>query len=215
VSTLWLAVLAAWFSDAAAPAPTPALSVYLKIRVAECADPSGARVPTRPRDWVDARVRAVQDLLAPHGIAVTATSDTFVPPLCEALSREDRDRFAPAVAPGPAVTVLVVPRVRDLEVLSYDLRGVHWRGGGRRWIFLTARAEPPALAHELCHYFGLPHDPAGGNLMAPGPSSPLRRSGRKVKPFVPILTPAQVRSLRAGIARSGRQVADVRDQVVR
>ena len=111
------------------------------------------------------------------------------------------------------VTVLVVARVRDLAVTSYDLRGVHWRYAasdprykGLRWIFLTARAEPPVLAHELAHYFGVPHDPAGGNLMTPGPSAPEpHRSDRK--PFAPELTPAQAGRLRAGIARFLRERA--------
>jgi hypothetical protein len=192
---LCLALLAV----AAAPPPPPTLSVSLKIRIAACAGADGTLTPA----WVDAHVQAVQTLLSPHGITVTATRHSFVPPTCEALTREDRDRFAAAVTPGPGVTVLVVPRVRDLDVLSYDLQGVHWRAGGRRWIFLTARARPPVLAHELCHYFGLPHDPAGGNLMTPGPSSPAWQSARKPRGFAPRLNPAQVRRLRAGIAREG------------
>jgi hypothetical protein len=212
--SLWLAVLVVRLSADAAPAPM--LPVSLRILVAECPGADGVRAaPVQPPEWVEAHVQAVQSLLAPHGIAVTATRASFVPPTCEALTREDRDRFVAAVAPGPGVTVLVVPRVRDLDVPSYDLRGVHWRAGGRRWIFLTARARPPVLAHELCHYFGLPHDPAGGNLMTPGPSSPAWQSARKPRGFAPVLTAAQVRTLRAGIARSARQVADVREQVVR
>jgi hypothetical protein len=85
--------------------------------------------------------------------------------------------------------------------------GVHWRYSGpvpehekKRWVFLTARARPPVLAHELCHFFGLRHDPAGGNLMAPGPSAPVwRRKGPKPKRFKPVLTPRQSRRLRRGI----------------
>jgi hypothetical protein len=85
--------------------------------------------------------------------------------------------------------------------------GVHWRAGTRRWVFLTARARPPVLAHELGHFFGLPHDPAGGNLMTPGPSSPRWRSATPPRPFAPLLTPAQVRRLRAGVAAWRRVVS--------
>ena len=197
----------------------------LRIRVAECAGPgTAARAAARPPSWVDDHVQAVQTLLAPHGITVTAARETFTPAICEVLTRADRDIFAQHVASpqnaqngqdgqdgqngqGPAddkdgrsVTVLVLPRVRDLDVLTYDLMGVHWRAHGQHWIFLTARAQPPVLAHELCHYFGLPHDPAGGNLMTPGPSSPLWNASHPPRPFAPVLTPGQVERLRAGIA---------------
>jgi hypothetical protein len=186
-----LALLAAL---AAAP---PALTVPLRIRVADCGG------PTRPAGWVTEQVEAARAVLAPHGIALTVDQVSFAPPICEVLTEADRDRFAAAVPDERVVTVLVLPRVRDLAVTTYDLMGVHWRGGGRRWIFLTARARPPVLAHELCHFFGLPHDPAGGNLMAPGPSSPRRPSTR---PFAPVLTPVQARRVRAGISawRAGR-----------
>jgi hypothetical protein len=177
-----------------AVAPEP-LAVPLAIRVADC------HGPTRPPEWITAQVAAAQALLAPHGITLTATTAPFSPSDCEALSRADRDAFARHVVPGRVVTVLVVPRVRDLDVPSYDLQGVHWHTGDRRWIFLTARARPPVLAHELCHFFGLPHDPAGGNLMTPGPSSPLWRAPRPPRPFAAELTPGQVARLRAGIAR--------------
>jgi hypothetical protein len=175
---------------AAGPAP---LTVTLEIRVADCGG------PVRPPEWVAEHVEAVRALLAPHGIAIEASTDSFVPARCEALDRADRDRFAAQVAAGGVVTVLVVPRVRDLDVPTYDLMGVHWVGGGRRWIFLTARARPPVLAHELCHFFGLPHDPAGGNLMTPGPSSPSWRSAHPPRPFAPLLTPEQIKRLRAGV----------------
>jgi hypothetical protein len=202
-----LAAVLLLFSAGATTTPLPTLRVSLKIRVAECPDPSGQRVPARPPDWVAAHVEAVQALLAPHGIAVSAESDSFAPPACEVLDRKGRDAFAGHVDRGGPVTVLVVPRVRDVDVPSYDLRGVHWRAEGRRWIFLTGRARPPVLAHELCHYFGLPHDPEGGNLMAPGPSSSAWQSARRPRPFAPLLTAAQVRRLRAGI---GAQISAAR-----
>ena len=193
VAAVVLAALPRVHSAQAAPAP---LAVKLRVLVAACAD-----APIEPAAWVDEHVAAVRALYEPHGIAISVEHGTFAPARCAALRRAERDAFAAHVTMDGVVTVLVVPRVRDLDVPTYDLMGVHWRARGRRWIFLTARARPPVLAHELGHYLGLPHDPAGGNLMTPGPSSPLWRSRTPPRPFAPTLTPAQVERLRAGVER--------------
>jgi hypothetical protein len=192
-----------------ARAEGPDLLVKLRVRVARCPAPAGgAPRAARPADWVTEHIEATRALLAPHGVALTAVSEPFTPSRCELLTRRQRDALAADVVLDETVNVLVVDRVRDLAVPTYNLKGVHWRAHGRRWIFLTASARPPVLAHELAHYFGLPHDPAGGNLMTPGPSSPAWQSPHPPAPFAPVLTPPQVRRLRAGIRRfSGRHAA--------
>jgi hypothetical protein len=177
-----------------------ALTIHLHIRVALCPDGSTSRVPARGSPWIDETLTGVRAILRPAGVAVTADSDVFTPPRCQVVTRDERDEFASqVVASDGGVTILVVPSVRDLRVPSYQLRGVHWRAGGRDWIFLTERGHAPALTHEIGHYFRLPHDPAGGNLMTPGPSSPAWQSAHPPRPFAPLLVPAQVRRLRAGI----------------
>jgi hypothetical protein len=112
--------------------------------------------------------------------------------------------------PKDGVTVLVLPRVRDIDTPSYNLMGVHWRYQGkdpklrgRRWVFLTARGKPPVLAHELGHYFGLRHDPRGGNLMTPGPSDPIwhNKGATKPKPFKPIFVRWQQRVIRRSVRK--------------
>jgi hypothetical protein len=180
-----------------------ALELSLHIRVARC---SGQ--PVRPASWVEDHVRSANGVLAPHGIRLVATQDVFVPEKCVLLDRADRDALA-AHLPPRGVIVLLVERVRDLDLVSYSLMGVHWRYHGdearyqgRRWIILTTRARPPVLAHELCHYFGLSHDPAGGNLMTPGPSAPVwRQRGPKPEKFSPVLTVEQGKRLRAAVKR--------------
>lgn len=177
------------------------IRVPIRVRLAICENG-----PVKPREWVDSHIEGANRISGSHGIVFDAQIDTFRPDNCELITRKDRHRGAIHVAPG-TVTVLVVARVQDLDVPDYNLMGVHWRYRGRnreflgrRWIYLTARATPPVLAHELCHFFGLSHDRAGGNLMTPGPSDPIwDLDGAKPKPFRPRLFPYQVQKLKRGI----------------
>jgi hypothetical protein len=182
----------------------PLLEVPLRVLVARCKGKS-----VRDAKWVREHLAAAAQILRPHAIRLKPHLESFQPESCVALDRAARHAFARHV-PAEGVTVLVVERVRDLDVPTYDLMGVHWRYKGsdaaltgRRYILLTARARPPVLAHELGHYFGLPHDPAGGNLMTPGPSAPIWSDPEaiKPKPMEPLFTAAQARRIRAAVRR--------------
>lgn len=187
-------------------ATPPPISVEVVVRLARCAGK-----PVRGASWVGDHIEAANRVLAPVGVRIAARIVPFSPPLCRLLSIGERDAMA-AWAPPGELTVIVIEEVRDLRLRSYKLMGVHWRYrgadaryAGRRWVFLTARARPPVLAHELCHRFGLRHDPAGGNLMTPGPSDPVwRRPGPRPQPFAPLLTEEQGRRVRRFVKRLGR-----------
>lgn len=205
-----LLVLGLLLAPCTSLARRPILELPLTVRVARC---DGK--PVKPDAWVEAHVKATNRILEPHaGVVIRASVEPFTPARCQLLSRAHRDGLAPHAPPG-RVSVLLVQRARDLDLPSYNLMGVHWRFGGsdarfsgRRWIILTARARPPVLAHELCHYLGLRHDPAGGNLMTPGPSDPAwRRKQDRPARWKPILTPRQARRVRAAVRRVLRAAA--------
>ncbi len=179
------------------------LTVPVFAQIATC---PRTNQPERSQAWLQAHVEAANLVFKPHRILLLVSFDAFEFPRCDLTNRADRNAVAAYVRHEKVVPVVVVNKVRDLEVPTYNLMGVHWRYGGkrpglagRRWIFLTARAEPPVLAHELCHFFGLPHDREGGNLMTPGPSSSAWRSATPPRPFAPVLTQPQANALRAGI----------------
>jgi hypothetical protein len=213
--TIRLALTIALFAAGCLPAAATAgpgtkararstVEIPLLLRVATC----GAK-PARPKKWIEQHLAAAAQVLAPHGVKLATRQEPFKPARCELLTRAHRHAMA-VHARSDQLTVLVMKRVRDVDVLDYDLMGVHWRYRGsdpklkgRRWVFLTARARPPVLAHELCHFLGLPHDPAGGNLMTPGPSAPIWKDPARIKPkpFKPILTRRQARRLRRNLRR--------------
>ena len=224
----WLALVAvlalaqAWALPATAkPRAVKLLTVPVRVLVARCPEDAGAASqpasrpagpasaplqPVRPRAWVEGLLRAAAEVFGPHGITLEPRIEEFQPERCELEGRAQRDAVARHVTMDGHATVLVVRRVPDLAVPDYDLQGVHWRPVGdrelssRHYVLLAAKAQGTVMAHELCHYFGLPHYKRGGNLMTPGQSDPVWRRRRKPKPHAPILLPAQVQRLRAGVA---------------
>jgi hypothetical protein len=209
--TVAAGLLALASAAAARPRPVKPLTVPVRVLVARCPDAAASQpasqpapaplAPVRPRAAVDDLVRAANEVLGPHGITLAARVEEFQPQRCDLVGRAQRDEVARHVTMDGHATVLLVRRVPDLDVADYDLMGVHWRPGGdrRHYVLLTARARNTVMAHELCHYFGLPHYKRGGNLMTPGPSDPVWRRRRKPKAHAPVLTAAQVQQLRAGI----------------
>ena len=189
--------MAPWGAQAAQPARELRLS--LRLRIARC----GGKL-VRQRAWLRRRVATTNRIYGPHRLRVVAKYDEFSPRRCVLLSRRQRNGLAKHVLPGE-VTVLVVQRIRDLDVKSYNLMGVHWRFAGQHWVYLTARASKAVLAHELGHYLGLRHDPKGGNLMTPGPSDPRWRLPIRARPmpFRARLSKQQGRRLRAAVLAMG------------
>jgi hypothetical protein len=71
------------------------------------------------------------------------------------------------------IDLFIVSLLGDVDKKGEEIRGVHWRDPkdrqNKRWIFLSRIARPQVLAHELGHYFSLPHSTYPASIMNKNP----------------------------------------------
>jgi hypothetical protein len=131
----------------------------------------GADVQTP--QWVAEQVQEANRLFAPVEVGFRVGSAKVVAgELADVRTRLDRDRLGRQEHSLGVVHVFVVRRLADVDVEGEVIRGVHWRDRAetsRRWIILSSIAAPMVLAHELGHFFGLPHTKHRESLMNKSP----------------------------------------------
>src|SRR5690606_21027743 len=105
-------------------------------------------------------------------------------------TRDDRDAFAALAERNGVVHVFLVGRLDDVDArpeiagkpeTTPQIRGVHWRlraDISQRWIVLSAIAPDMVLAHELGHFFGLPHSGYAVSIMNKRPRERPPREAR-------------------------------------
>ncbi len=100
------------------------------------------------------------------GFELHTVTTIELPPIID--GRKVRDTVSKGVAALRAIDVFVVGALADLEDPRFPLFGVHWRPAkpaGRRFILLASYAWGRTLAHELGHFFGLPHSSYAISIM--------------------------------------------------
>jgi hypothetical protein len=158
----------AFVSGSPACPPEARRCVELAIHVVEEA---GADVQTP--QWVAQQVREANRLFAPIDVGFRVGSAKVVDAgFADVQTRLDRDRLGRHEHSRGVVHVFVVRRLADVDVEGEVIRGVHWRDRAetsRRWIILSSIASPMVLAHELGHFFGLPHTTHRESIMNKSP----------------------------------------------
>jgi hypothetical protein len=82
-------------------------------------------------------------------------------------TRGDRDALARKRTGAPLIDVFVVGELADVDVPGAVINGVAWKvpKTQRKVILLSAKAWDRTLAHELGHFFGLPHSKYAISIM--------------------------------------------------
>jgi hypothetical protein len=119
----------------------------------------GAAVQTV--EWVSSQIAEANARFATIDVNFEVTAADALPAGdLEIDDRAERDALGDPHFSRGVAHVFVVGRLADVDIAGSEIRGVHWRlrkDRSRRWVILSKIAGPLTLAHELGHFFGLPH----------------------------------------------------------
>lgn len=129
----------------------------------------GAGGPVQDDAWLSAQLEHAFRLFEPVevGFEVVAV-DAIGPDFTQVATREQRDAIGRKQFTRGVAHVFVVGRLDDVDVPGEQIRGVHWRlrsNTDKRWVILSGIAQSTVLAHELGHFFGLPHSSYRRSIM--------------------------------------------------
>jgi hypothetical protein len=180
--TLWLSLLAAP-AAASVEEPVPKDSVDLQAYVRDTprclatthcfgvhlhmvVTPEGAAQDVA---WVRAQIEQADRHFALIDTSFEIVAADAVPAgELEIDDRAERDALGHDRFTRGVVHVFVVGRLADVDIAGNEIRGVHWRERAdrtHRWVILSRIAGSLVLAHELGHFFGLPHSDYDISLM--------------------------------------------------
>lgn len=167
---------------------------------------SSEGVPACDLAWLRRQVAEANRHFADSQIAFEVTGVQALPASAgDVANSADRDALGASRASDGLIDVFVVTRLADIDRDGL-IRGVHWRHRTtkQRWIVLADDAPDMVLAHELGHWFSLPHARYPESIM--NKSDDPSRPPPSERSFVAAERKTIARSLRKQL-RSGQVVA--------
>lgn len=188
------------------PGAAPTTTLPIRFWVTPAADETSEALDAR----LAGSVSEANRLFAPVGLCFEGSVAGQVPERFSTVStRAQRSAIGAGRHSRGHLDVFLVSRLDDLDAPG-EIRGVHWRvrsgaGGGGRYILLSRLAGSRVLAHELGHFFGLPHSAEAASIMnkAPRTEPPPEQRGF-VEQEQAVLRADALRKLRRGVVRPRR-----------
>lgn len=141
------------------------LAVVIQIQLHVAADDSGA---IAKQAWIDTQLAAANRHFAPLGVSFeVAGIDRLPASAVHVETAADRNALAKGRLAGRRIHVFVVGQLDDVDSDGGIAYGVTWRlpHDSRRYLIISVQALERTLAHELGHFFGLPHSSYAVSIM--------------------------------------------------
>jgi hypothetical protein len=140
------------------------LAITLQLHLHVVADEHGK---IANQEWIDMELGAANRHFAPLDVRFQlARIDALPASALHVETSADRDAIAEGRLAGRAIHVFVVGQLDDIEAegIAY---GVNWHrpNDSRRYLIISVQALERTLAHELGHFFGLPHSSYAISIM--------------------------------------------------
>ncbi|HEY5921289.1 MAG TPA: matrixin family metalloprotease [Kofleriaceae bacterium] len=149
----------------AAPGCPDARARCFSIRLHIAGDDHG---PVANREWVLMQLAAANKHFAPLDVGYQlAGIDQLPASAMHVETRADRNALAKNRLTGQVIHVFVVGQLDDVDKDDTIAYGVTWRlpRDPRKYIIISVQALERTLAHELGHFFGLPHSTHAISIM--------------------------------------------------